>query len=446
MKEPNKSKRYIFDPLYNIIYLPNFIWDVIPSPELQRLREVRLCNINSLCLIGGANINRYEHAIGTCHLAQNCLDSWPLLDSISEEDRYCFLLAALLHDIPNAAFGHSVEYVEVKKGFDHQDAFKTIMLGEKKPIGYSYRSASLEQIFFGMHKEIPLRITSEHLEKIDEIISGKGRFGSLINSSIDLDNIDNVFRLAYHIGLVKSGEIPLKIARSIYTKNNTLVLRGDAIPLVEEWQKVRKKLYYLLLRNPEEFSAKCMLNEAIEIAKEKHALPFNWYDVDYELLTKLSKVSAETSEIISRLVKGDLYGCIGIFSTAKVEEYMALNDASYRNKIEDEISDLFTNPIFAPQFKSSKIAMHIIKDVNKTERQVQIQLDNGQVATIGRKSNQILIAVFFKNKDLNMYTLDNLSDNMIARIKKKVFVHISSVLKDKDLIQLSNYAEIQECK
>ena len=64
-----QPERYIMDVLYGHLRLPEYVWRVLPAPELQRLREVRLCNINSLCLTGGANINRYEHALGTAHLA-----------------------------------------------------------------------------------------------------------------------------------------------------------------------------------------------------------------------------------------------------------------------------------------------------------------------------------------------------------------------------------------
>ena len=45
------------------------------TPEVQRLREVRLCNINSLCITGSANTNRYEHSVGTAFLAQINIES-----------------------------------------------------------------------------------------------------------------------------------------------------------------------------------------------------------------------------------------------------------------------------------------------------------------------------------------------------------------------------------
>ena len=525
MGKTYRNKRYIYDPLYGVIYLPDFIWDIIPSPELQRLREVRLCNINSFCLIGGANINRYEHAIGTCYLAHECLKSWPPLNPMDEKERKLFLLAALLHDVPSAAFGHSVEYVESKIGFKHE-AFKYAISGEEEAAAaaYLYKSATLEPIFFGMYRELLSKISSEDLNEIDKIIKGEGRFGPLINSTMDLDNIDNVFRLGYHIGTVNSGEVPLKLAMSLYTKNNKLIVRKEAIPLIEEWHGVRKKLYSLLLLNLEEFSAKCMLTEAMELAKIKKIHPFNWYDVDYELLEKLFKIPSvripikerlfsldikfedvlsksimteelkilfrshgiditpsasielekdgwrirskakeyfikvksgklvvykigirgiEISEIISRLMKGDLYGCIGIFSTAKTEKYGIFIDTNKRSELEDEITQIIRSKI-ASRFKSAMVALHSIIDVNKTERQVCIQTDDGRVVKIGKSSNRLLVGVFFRNRDLSIYKMKNVSNG--TKIRQEVYTYLSNILEDPNLQEVKLYGEIDECK
>lgn len=443
MKKTYKNKKYIYDALYGIIYLPDFIWDIIPCPELQRLREVRLCNINSFCLTGGANINRYEHAIGTCYLAQECLNSWPPLNPISEKEKKLFLLAALLHDVPSAAFGHSVQYIESRFGFKHE-AFKYAITGGKET-DYLYKSATLEPIFFGMPRELLSKISDENLDKIDEIINGKGRFGPLINSTMDLDNIDNVFRLGYHIGLVKSGAVPLKLARSLYVEDNKLVIRKEVISFVEDWHKIRKKLYSLLLLNPEEFSAKCMLTEAIEIAKAKEIHPFSWYDIDYELFKKLSDISSESSIIISRLLKGDLYGCIVTFSTIRIDKYGIFSDTRKRTKSEDELNRRIRSKV-PSRFKSAMVALHPIIDVNKTERQVCIQTDKGRIAKIGKSSNRLLIGVFFKNQDLNIYKIKNVSNDTMHKIRQEVYIYVSDILEDPNLQEVELYGEINACK
>lgn len=61
---------YIFDCLYGKIEFEDKVYQCMLTPEMQRLREVRLGNVNSIFLTGSANINRFEHSIGTAYLAQ----------------------------------------------------------------------------------------------------------------------------------------------------------------------------------------------------------------------------------------------------------------------------------------------------------------------------------------------------------------------------------------
>ena len=53
---------YIYDCLYGKIEFDDIIYKCMLKPEMQRLREVRLGNINSLLLTGSANCNREEHS------------------------------------------------------------------------------------------------------------------------------------------------------------------------------------------------------------------------------------------------------------------------------------------------------------------------------------------------------------------------------------------------
>ena len=45
-------KRYILDALYGVVYFPEYIWVMLFTPEMQRLREVRQNNINSIYFTG----------------------------------------------------------------------------------------------------------------------------------------------------------------------------------------------------------------------------------------------------------------------------------------------------------------------------------------------------------------------------------------------------------
>ncbi|MFQ6060746.1 MAG: HD domain-containing protein, partial [Thermoplasmata archaeon] len=498
-------KRYIFDALYGAIYLPEFVWDIIPTPELQRLREIRLCNINSLGLTGGANANRYEHAIGTCYLALECLRAWPPLNPIDEGEQRLLILAALLHDMRSAPFGHSVEYIESREGFNHEKAFDYGNRNEAEA-AYEYKTATLESIYFGMPREMSSKISEEDMAAIESIIEGRGRLGPLINSKIDLDNIDNVYRLGYHIGIVRSGEVPLELARSLWTENGELIVKHDSLPRIEDWHNVRRRLYEFLLLNPEEFSGKCMLTDAVELAKARKTRPFSWNLVDYEFLEELRKIppvrmpviehmfsnevsleddpsmsevnqevrmafqrnrvelspsaqlmkeeehewrivdrgkeyivslkdnilvaskvvvrAFEISKIISRLMKGDLYGCIAIFSTKEVDKFEILSDAEKRLELEHELGRLIRRK-FDSRFKSAIVGLHTIIDVDKTERQVCIQTDEDEVVRIGTSSHQLLIGVFFKNVDLSILGIESLPKTSITRIRAEIHDHLS---------------------
>jgi HD superfamily phosphohydrolase len=539
MKKKDSPKRYIYDSLYGAIYFPKYIWDVITCPELQRLREVRLCNINSFCLTGGANINRYEHALGTCYLAQICLEAWPPLNPISEEEQRQFLLAALFHDIRTAAFGHSVQYVDEKYGFNHEKPPGYDVIGDNKE-SYQYKWAILDPIYFGVPREIPSRVSEEDLKAIGDIVSGKGRLRYLIKWDIDLDNIDNVFRMAYHIGIVKSGEVPLNLARSMWVENDEVIFKKSAIPLLEEWHRVRKELYYLLLLNPEEFSAKCMLTEAIELARQGDSNPIKWNYVDYEFLKNLSDAPpariylkellfnlelkfekelnkyfmseelqtsfkihniefndssiiekndigwkiknkkfeyyiekdtkglkvfqkvlkvCEISTIVTRLMKGELYGCIGIFSTSKIDNYGEFIDLFKRMQLEEELNKIIRDTTISNQsrlnnqpplkkylslIKSAMVAFHPILDVNKTERQIRIKTEDEEFRTIGTSTNHLLIGVFFKNLKMDMYHLGDYPKDLIARIHQETYNYLVNKLGDSDLKKIELYDEVNK--
>lgn len=520
-----EKNRYVFDPLYKVIYLPNFIWDILSTPEIQRLREVRLCNINSYSLTGCANISRYEHAIGTLHLAQQCLESWPPLIGLpTKSDQKLFLLAALLHDIVSAPFGHSIEYIESKDGFQHEADFEYVITGETTKQQYSYQLASQSPIFFGLQRKLldkirnDLKLNTNDIKKIGQFIRGQGNFGPLISGIIDLDNIDNVYRMAYHIGLIESGRTPIELAQSMYVQKNKLIVRKESLSLVQEWHETRKKLYKFLLLNPEEFSAKCMLTEAIELNKISSKEKIVWNSTDYELLLELHKNKQKldiqrnnpnalpVQDIIDRLVTGNLYGCVCILSSKNLEAYKKFTDFLSKSEMEDEINQKISpeSSIIIENFsknehkaiqpikgiyyyedtkkvkvtveleentkdklvwdalkehryeienafitmkerykrfkiKNPKVALHPILDNNKTERQLTIQLDDLSEVSVGEMSKELLIGVFLRNSDWNMYKIDKM--NKKSPIIQEIFNYFTQKLDDPSIKLIEKYGE-----
>ena len=413
--------RYIMDVLYGRIRLPGYVWRVLPSPELQRLREVRLCNINSLCLTGGANINRYEHAIGTAYLALECLKNWPAL--VPPETQQRIVLAALLHDINSGAFGHSVQYVIDSAGFEHE-AVSHMFAAIDSSSGYSYQKAALESVFFGMPKRLHTLLEPATARAISELVAGGGEYGALISSEMDVDNIDNVFRLAYHIGISRERETPVNLTKAIWVESGQVTIRRHAVSLVERWQSVRRRLYRCLLLNPDEFSAKCMLEQAL--TADAPEAGFLWHDVDYELVRKLADASSDVRLLASRLMVGNLYGCLGIYATADIQCHERLSPTANRARVESALSEALRATRLA-KLNSAVVRVHTIKDDGKTERRVVLRTDAGERLSLGANSRRVLIGVFLENRHLSM---DELAPDMVANpvVQRAVVGELSTVV------------------
>ncbi len=300
---------YIWDALYGKINFDSLIYRCMLSPEVQRLREVRLCNINSLCITGSANINRFEHSVGTAYLASINIESNAQRHlKLSKKDKETFIVSALLHDVANGPFGHSYEYIMEKQGFVPEKGIGDVLL--RGGNGSYKQSTTFEPIFFGRLKSLHNILDVARISSISKIISGEHPLSPLINSSIDLDNIDNVFRMAYHMGFQFTKEAPFILAKSMFITDGKVVFKREAEPFLNEWFHVRKQVYEFLLLNPQEFAGKYMLTEAMDILfeciseKKAEDKDIKWYYTDYELMIALNGLNEVPLERKMLLFKG----------------------------------------------------------------------------------------------------------------------------------------------
>ena len=385
----------LLDPLYGTRELPGAVWDAALTTEVQRLREVRMCNINSLTLLGAASVNRFEHSIGTALLAQESVNANQA--DFDPRESELLVLAGLLHDVGTAGFGHSVEYVLKSEGFAHEDLLSISLPAHEA--GFAYQSLDFEPLYFGQRRSLLNVLGRSDLEAVASMVRGDGRLGPLINGRMDLDNVDNVYRLAYHMGLAREVKPALTIARSLWPTDDGIVLRADAIEAVVDWYETRRKLYHHLLLNIEDFSAKCMLEVALRRERQVGAQEFVWNDVDFATMTALHSVPGETSSIAARLMVGDLFGCIGIYQVPLTSSQALIGaEGSMEEHLQSEL-------VRRTSHTSLQISVHIIWDVQKTEREIQVKLDNGSLKTIGRDVSRVLIGVFARNRSLNHLTL-----------------------------------------
>lgn len=520
---------YIWDALYGKMEFDSLTYRCMLSPEVQRLREVRLCNINSLCLTGSSNINRFEHSVGTAYLAELNINSNAQQHlNLSSSEKRVFVISALLHDVANGPFGHSFEYIVEKTGFIPEQGIGDVFSDAVTFGSAAHENSSpFETIFFGQLRSLYSLLKYDEKQEVSKIISGRHFLSKLISDSIDLDNIDNVFRMAYHMGLTFNKCAPKKLAEMMFVQDGQVMFFPEARPYIEEWFDVRQKVYKFLLLNPQEFAGKYMLTEAMDISfeciaqKKAKDIEIKWNYVDFQLMEEMNKIkevwierrtmliedvdqaqideimmsndqqqkkhqlknfvegltltvpikekgkSGETyklvlddnfsykwenrilriknrnvhfvvesgklykilnvkynpSQIVSRLMTGNLYNCLAIFETEETERYQDFLEYATRITIESQIeSQIRANK----EFSSLIIGIHPILDVNKTERQLKINfVGQDNPAVIGyQSSKKLLLGFFVKNEPyglVNAKTFSKKNQEKIIGIVKNYF-------------------------
>ena len=193
-------KRYsvLRDPVHGDIYLTHEELRLLDTPEMQRLRGVRQLGAAHL-VFPGAMHTRFEHSIGTVHLAQKLIDSVNLsfqLDPartlpVNDEEARVIRVAALLHDVTHVPHGHSLE---------DQDG-----LFERHDSAYRYErifapSRALGRVLreLRLHGQVMSVLTKPGTPGREEV---PPYWSQIIGGTIAADILDYLARDAYFTGL-----------------------------------------------------------------------------------------------------------------------------------------------------------------------------------------------------------------------------------------------------
>lgn len=194
----------IRDPLHNNIRLDPLAAELIETPAFQRLRYVRQLGLAFL-VYPGATHTRFEHALGTYHLARRSLallGESSGLGAVPVDEPAIIAAAALLHDLGHYPFSHALEEIGA---MHHEEVARSI-------IGSGDVGALLTK---HLGADAPSRIIA--------LVRGESRspLQRLISGSLDLDKLDYLRRDALMCG-VSYGDID--VDRLL----NSLVLIDDA--------------------------------------------------------------------------------------------------------------------------------------------------------------------------------------------------------------------------
>lgn len=370
------------DALYGDVHFGPEISDLVHSPVVQRLRHVRLSNIDSIAMPGIANLSRYEHVVGVACLATKI----GIRRKIPKFDHLALIAASLLHDWAITAFGHLVEeafhYCNVD--FHHESKLSAILRGSSDVDTLGVNLQILEgrqtNLSAWARKVAGESRADELLRLIEETISGKGRFGQLVSGTMDLDNIDNVCRIAFHMGLLVDRSLPLRLAESIVDidDKNGPIFSVSATRDVEAWVSTRRDVYQRLMLAQPDFSCKIMIIAATSKAiKRGEITSSDWTLTDVDLLARLTaSADSDVRDTVSRWRAGESWDMTPLWwLPGQRPTYADL--ASFSGQLSEDLG----RPCFA----------YGIKD--KRERLLEFRFNDGSKSAFGSTPSTWLLGV-----------------------------------------------------
>ncbi|MCZ6858585.1 MAG: HD domain-containing protein [Gemmatimonadetes bacterium] len=158
--------------------------EVLDSEPLQRLRYIKQLG-HAFLVYPTANHTRFEHAVGTYHLARRALsllDERGELDNVDAEERALIPLAGLVHDVGHYPFSHSLEEAGLPS---HEELAMTHFAHP------SLRSALRHTGFEDIESRLQALITGRSQTPLQGLISG----------SLDLDKLEYLSRDARMCGV-----------------------------------------------------------------------------------------------------------------------------------------------------------------------------------------------------------------------------------------------------
>jgi uncharacterized protein len=186
--------KFVRDPVYGEISIPDEFLPIVDHPLFQRLRGIKQLGVAYL-VYPGATHSRFSHSLGAFHIAKSFKD--PRV-----------MLYALVHDVGHAPLSHVVESALKKAhvSFDHDEHLKDYM----------------KQLLEG---------TSFELKDLRRV----RRKAALVDGDLGVDRMDYLIRDSYYTG-VTAGQIPWeRLVRLMKVKGGKTIIHPKSVGSVEHF-------------------------------------------------------------------------------------------------------------------------------------------------------------------------------------------------------------------
>ena len=326
----------VFDPIHGNITFPKIMWDIIDTPQFQRLRNLKQLSISHFIYMGN-NHTRFEHCLGTGFLSRDliyrCFDivnknnktNYQIDKKEADYLKQCVSIAGLCHDIGHGPFSHSFDSIIYCLGlgdeWDHEKFGGEI-------IKYLIDENNIEGIDEDMLKMINSLIEGTNKNNTEykwiyQIVANK-------ENSIDVDKFDYIQRDIYHSGVKTLSVDYQRIFGDINIINDNICFSEKTDMSLHSLFDARYCLHNKIYNHPQSICVESMVKDALLLAndyfkfQEAIKTPETFLKLDDNLLDILLTVSLnpdediknnkkllEAEKIVKRIYNRELYTIIG---------------------------------------------------------------------------------------------------------------------------------------
>ncbi|MEN2767247.1 HD domain-containing protein [Ornithinibacillus xuwenensis] len=418
------------DPVHRYVHVRDrVIWDLIATPEFQRLRRIKQLGTTNITF-HGAEHSRFNHSLGVYEIVRRIISNFQDRPHWNNDQRLLCLCAALLHDLGHGPFSHSFEKVFK---LDHEYFTQQIILGD------TYVNKILERVHPGFAQDVADVIAKTYSDKL---------VVSLISSQIDADRMDYLQRDAYFTG-VSYGHFDMeRILRVMRPIEDQVVIKSSGMHAVEDYIMSRYQMYWQVYFHPVTRSAEVILTKILHRAKylyeseyafklePLHFLSFFTGDVSLEEYLKLDESivhyyfqlwQEEEDEILRDLCER--------FMNRRLFKYVEFNPNKQMNDWM-KLYQLFKDAGIDPDYylvvdSSSDLPYDFYRPGEEEERlPIHLLMPNGTLKELSRHSDIVESISGKKRTDHKLYFPKDL---LQAIEDKKIVQEITDILYSKEL-------------
>ena len=350
-----EQSKIIRDPIHGDIRFEGLFLNLIEAPEIQRLYNIKQLGLTHL-VYPGAHHTRLEHSLGAYYMASQAAERL----NLRIDEKNLVTCAAILHDIGHGPFSHTLESIlRDTLNVDHVDLTEKLILGEHTAFEADEKEFIDSRSVFDVLEKYNM-----DPKKITSIVRGrkgeKDYLSQLLNSSIDVDQLDYLIRDAYYTGVAYGMIDANRFLQTLVIHDDYIAVKKKGVGVVENILMARALMYSSVYFHKTVRIAELMLSKAIEIMEDFDAFEL-FKMTDAELINYLKKAGGFQHEITIRLKYRKLFKQVYAISKINLdkdeqESLKKLEDIKIRREKEQEFEDSLRIP-----------PGHIIIDIPYTE-------------------------------------------------------------------------------